>query len=529
MQTSIDPKYIRIIEKIFVTIFFVYAVLGTNNITYGKSFITPVMWLSFALGGILLLYRLVHIKRYIKMTAIIPLFALLISIVISTLANYRYSFKDNVVICIYWALFFFILYAIDDERSISDVKKDVIYVCALYTIYISLSVLTSLIMMKKGVSEKIVVPDTGYEYYKGFAIGRLWGTFINPNTGAISAAITIILLIYFFGRYKNVGLRIVLIGDMLLQLLYIALSDSRSGAVCMGVVLAFYTFFSVIFRETAEKKDVSNEGSNGTANEDSGNSIIKQGNVIKTKKISYILIAVLLSLTLGFTGFYVSRKTKDVYNNVVAAIVRHNEEKIREQAMQELLEQGLSEEEIEAAIEEKLEDERESVLTIDRGYDLSNDVSNRRLDAWKSAVEVFLSSPKMIMLGASFKGFTQYALENMPETYIVNNTYGHFSTLDNEIFNVMDAQGLIGLIALFAVLVALFVGLFKYVFKVRYEDRTFVALIIAIVFGLAVSAMFCSVMFYHFSHNAVLFWVALGGLMYVVKKSATIELCEDKE
>ena len=504
MQTSIDPKYIRITEKLFVTVFFVYAVLGTNNITYGKSFITPVMWLSFALGGILLLYRLVYIKRYIKMTAIIPLFALLISIVISTLANYRYSFKGNVVIFIYWALFFLVLYAIDDERGTDVVKKDVLYVCVLYTIYISLSVLTSLIMMKKGVSEKIVVPDTGYEYYKGFAIGRLWGSFINPNTGAISAAITIVLLIYFFGRYKNVGLRIVLIFDMLLQLLYIALSDSRSGAVCMGVVLAFYTFFSVIFRENADKKAVS-------------------------KKLSYTLIAVLLSLTLGFAGFYVSRKTKDVYNNAVAVIVRHNEEKIRKQTMQELLEQGLSMEEIEAEIEEKIEDERESALTIDRGYDLSSDVSNRRLDAWKSAVEVFVSSPKVLIIGASFRGFTQYALENMPETYLVNNTYGHFTTLDNEIFNVMDAQGLVGLIALAVLLIALFIGLFKYIFRVRSEDRAFVTVLIAIVFGFATSAMFCSVMFYHFSHNAVLFWVALGGLMYVVKKSATMESREDKE
>ncbi len=497
MNKITNSTIYNIAHRVFVTLILVYAVLGSNNITYGKSIITPVMWITFFLGFVLLGMRVIDFKKYLKMTAIFPMVAMVFSIGISTLANRQYHFKENAIICIYWVLFFFLLYAIGEKTPMDKVKKDFEYLSIIYTLYITFGVIVSFIMMYKGVSEKISVPEAYYDFHKGFAIGRLWGMFINPNHSAISAAIVIGLLIYFMERYKNIILRIACGLNMIVMVIFIALTDSRTGAVCLGIVLGFYALGALIYR----------------GQDRFGGSRIG-------KKIVYYIVSFAVCISVGIGGFVLPRKTKDWYNQITTTIANNKQEEYTANRREELLQEGVSEDEIDAILEEEIEKEDFSADTIDRGYDLTEDISNRRIAAWMSAVEVFVSSPKVFILGASFKGFSDYAIEHIPETYIVNNDYARFTTLDNEIFNIMDAQGIIGLLALVWLLVSLFVGLFKYFAMVSKEDRLIVIALTAIIFGLAASAMFVSVMFYHFSQNTILFWVALGTLMYLVKNSA---------
>lgn len=477
------PNYIWTLERVFITLFFAYAVLGSNNITYGNSIISYVMWPTLVLGCGLGLYRLIHFKSYKKMTGILAMIGMLISIGISTLVNYKYALKDNLVFCLYWFLFFFVLYAVEAGKPFDRVKKDFQYIGLIFLIYISLGVIASLIQMEMGYGKKITVGGSVsvYDFYAGFSIGRLWGIFINPNNGAVSAAIAMVLALYFMEKSKGILIKIVPIVDMILLLLYIALSDSRTGAVCLGVTFGCYVLLKLLYKGRSKKKG---------------------------KKLLHNLVSIAVAVAVVITGFFLPRETKDVYNDVAIKIAQYKQDKLNEERLENMDPENPDLEVIEV-----------KPIVVNRGYDLSGDVSNRRLDAWNSAVEVFVSSPKMLILGASFKGFTQYALENMPDTYIVNNSYGRFTTLDNEIFNIMDAQGLIGLGTLLWLLICLFVTLIKSILKVSAEQRQLVIVLASVVFGLAASAMFCSVMFYHFSQNTVLFWVALGGLMYVLKNT----------
>lgn len=494
MDRVSKDKLINIFERVFLTTIFIYAVLGSNNITYGRSIITPFMWIVFILGVFLLIYRLINIKAYIRTTAIMPMIFMAFSICLTTIVNRQYYLKQNLIICIYWFLFFFLLYTIPESTSIEKIKKNVCYLSCVLVIFITIGVLFSFWMLYTGVSEKISVSEAYYEYYQGFAIGRLWGIFINPNNSAVSAAIVIALLIYFIDKYKNIFIRVICLLDMGLMILFVALTDSRTGALCIGIVLGFFSMFGLIYRGI--DKNVKN-------------------------RLGYGLLVFVITFAVGITSFGITRKTKDWYNHIATAISLNKQEQYREDRYEELLAEGMSQEEIEKLITQELQDKEFEVNTVDRGYDLSKDLSNRRIDAWKSGMEIFVSSPRVFIFGTTFKGFSDYAIEHIPETYIVNNDYGRFTTLDNEIINIMVAQGLIGLIALLWMLIALFYGLFRYVFKVRKEDRLFVVMLTSVVFALAGAAMFSSVMFYHFSQNTIFFWVALGSLLNVVKTSAS--------
>ena len=150
---------------------------------------------------------------------------------------------------------------------------------------------------------------------------------------------------------------------------------------------------------------------------------------------------------------------------------------------------------------------------IDRGYDLSEDISNRRFDVWKSGIEVFTHSGKNMIFGLSYCGFTEYAQENMPDTYIVNNDYAVMITLDNEILNIMIANGIFGIISAVAFVGYILVFVIVKYRKEKKDEKYFVAIQLAILFPLACAAMFSSIMFYHFSPNAIMFWTVLGQLM----------------
>lgn len=460
---KVSTKIEIVIEKIFIYCFMFYAALGSNVITYGKFIISIVMWPTFMLGLVIILYKVINYREYIKMPAIWCLVGLLASIGVSTLANFGPLFKENIIICLHWAYCFLILYLINQNKPIEKVRKDMELMMKVFVGYTVVCIIGGILFMVFGINGRVVIEDTGYEYFYGFKIGRLFGVFISANNGAMTSAVAIAILIYFICKYKKVLVSVLCSLAIVLCVFYIALSDSRTGAVCTGVSVA--VFFGIMYLYKQEKK-----------------SLIKK------------LFALVIVAVIGVIGFMIPRLVKDWYNEIVTSV---NESNVTEDP-----------------------------FAVDRGYDLTDDVSNRRFDVWGGAVELYLDSPKTIAIGTSFKEFTVYAKQHQPQNYIVNNNYTDFNTLDNEIFNIMVAQGTLGLIA-FAALLFVVIKLFiKKFYKVKEEYRLLVAGITAGVVTLTAAAMFGSVMFYHMSPNTIVFWVMLGGLVFALNHS-TKELANE--
>ena len=45
-------------RKIFISVFLIYAILGSNSLTYGNRIITPIMWAAMFISVVILAYRL---------------------------------------------------------------------------------------------------------------------------------------------------------------------------------------------------------------------------------------------------------------------------------------------------------------------------------------------------------------------------------------------------------------------------------------------------------------------------------------
>lgn len=481
LKTIKSEKAENTTNRIFFILFFLYAVLGSNSLTYGKGFISPVMWLTFGLSAVILCYRVLHYKRFFQFPQTVLLFGMLGTIGISTLANIQYDFKGNVIFCLYWVLYFLALFTTEKEKTVDACKQDLALAMKLFLVYTTAAVIASLILYFLGVGEKHVAADTGYAYNWGFVWGRLWGVFINPNNGAVSAAISIVILLYAFITRKKLVYRVLTVISILLHLLFIVLSDSRAGAVALAVALGSFVLFT-LFRK------------------------YKSGNFVKR------IGACVLTLVVAAVSLYTVRWLKTPINAAVS--------------FWQEIESETTPQETPGVTAPPADHKGPSV--VDRGYDTSNDISNRRFDVWKSSVEIFLHTPRNMLIGTSFCGFTDYAREHLPQTYIVNNDYADMTTADNEFFNILMSNGIIGIITVAAFVIYILVVVLKRFRHIEKQNMVLFALLLAVILSLACVAMVNSVMFYHFSPNTVLFWFVLGRIVaFSVSKERG--LCDDNE
>ncbi len=438
----------------------IYAILSSNSLTYGHWIITPIMYICFISSIGILIYKFINFKNYLKLPETLIIFTILLAISISTLANFQYNFKKNFIFIVYWVIYFLILFSTKKNKNISDIKKDLKFALTVFLIYTTVAVTASLILYICDVSVIYSAADSEYGYNLGFVWGRLWGIFINPNNGAVSSAISIIILIYGFITSKKFCIKILSVVSVILHLLYISLSDSRSGAVVLAVAIGIFTFCTII-------------------------------NKYKNRKIWTKLLICVISILISAGCLAAVRSLKTPINSTVKFISQVTDS--------------------------------ENENTIDRGYDMSNDISNRRFDVWKSGLEVFTDSTKNIIIGTSFGGFTDYAKENLPNTYIVNNDFGIMNTLDNELINVLVSNGVIGFAAIAVFVICAFITLFKKFKFTEQKNRKLLSLTLAITFSLVTAAMFGSVMFYHFSPNGIIFWFVFGRCMALLQLNKEIK------
>ena len=447
----ISNRRISALENVFRALFLLYTGLGACNLTYGKPVITVVMYAAFLLGGAVLLVRLGQWRRYIRMPLLVCAVLLLLSYAISCAANRAYITRLSFVYFILWTFYFLILYTQAQDRTADDTLRDFRLFTILFMIWVTALCLISLYMYFIGYASVYRDPNNAdYEVASGFFAGRLWGAFQDPNYGSVMCCSTLAMCVYWGYRRRERWLRVLLGLDMAALLYYMALSDSRNGMVCLGVVCAVAVLFLWFGRSKSPAARMA----------------------AQCAVIAAVIFAVGLLLP----------KVIQLANN-------------------------------------RLVQDTGAFAAVDRGYDISGSLesfSNRRLDVWRSAVELGLARP---LTGVSFTGVVPYALEHLPGTYIVNNDYWIMNTLDSEIFNTFAAQGFPGVIVLAAWAVLALRVFVKNIRRAANGRRADTALMTAIVCELAVSALFQGVILYQVTPSAVLFWTTFGTLMTVLAQS----------
>ena len=460
-----NNKMTTMTEMVFKILFFVYAVAGYCSVTYGHPVISLLMWATLFFGSIVLLQRLVLFKEYKNMPIILPGIAFALCMVFSVLANFSYDLKLNIILLGYFIFYFFICFTQNQNKTLEKLKKEMSFFSFLFIIYTTIAIVVSFVIMFAGFSNVREVNADNFKVIIGFADGRLWGVFLGPNGGAAFSLVSIAMMFGHICKRKKILLKVILAINIVIHMLYITFSDSRTALVCILVVPICS---ALLYAITSDKQ----------------------------KKLRFIK-SILVSMLITVSCFMFVYSAKYSYNYIMTKF-----NTMQNQTSQET----------------PKEEPPKDYETIDRNYDLKEDYSNRRFDLWKSGLEIYKDNPKNIIVGTSYYGMRLYAYEHLPDTYLVNNTQIDFANFHNEFINVLVAQGAVGFFVILWMILAIIIFVVK---NIKYFDTSNsieFTTAAAVVLIMAVASMFIPGIFYLFSPGSIIFWMFLGYAVMLLKK-----------
>lgn len=462
-----DKKAVDITEMLFKIIFLFYAALSYCSVTYGHAVISVLMWITAALGAIVLLQRIVLFKEHKGMPMILPCIAIILCMGVSILVNFSYDLKLNVVLLGYFAFYLFICFTHNQNKTAEKLKGEIHFYSWVFIIYTTIAIIASFVVMFAGFSSIRHVNADNFEVVTGFKFGRLWGIFLGPNGGAIVSLVSIAMMFGFILKNKKFLFRFLLSVNIILHMLYVTFSDSRTALVC---IIAVPVLTALIYAMGSDKQK-------------------------KLRFVKPVLVSILATV-LCVTFVYSS---KHLYNYVITRINSSS--------------QGSADGEQDST----------DLNAIDRGYNLEDDYSNRRFDLWKSGFEVFKDSFKNITIGTTYYGMRLYSYEHLPDTYLVNNTQTDFANFHNEFINVLVAQGVLGFAAVIWLMAAIIIFVIKNIKNLDSSSLPEFTTAVAIILLSVLASMFIPGVFYLFSPSSIIFWIFLGYAVMLLKKGTNQE------
>ncbi len=455
-------KVINTLETCFKVVYLLLAIVTFNVFLTHTPVSNVFAYFVVFFGFAVVVIRTLYYKNYIKTHAIWMLLAMLVFYGISSLINYKYGGKsdliENVQAMVWMALNFFVLYAYNNKTDKKQVIKEFKIFTAVFLIYNFIADIVGIAMMFLNYGDITVREEN--TIISGFVWSRLWGAYTDPNHGSVISAVCIILSLYcILNKPKGIKLAFHIV-NILVSLMYISYSDSRTGLVALICGLVFFVCLWFI------KKDFK---------------------ITKTKFVK-CLVCGLLSLTIAVGTYYAIFGIQNVTTEIRMAF--YNEE-----------DPSINIEEIEIGRDQ---------VTVD-----PEDISNRRFDIWKSGLEIFSKSP---VFGTSYRGMVSFAKTELPETYLVNNDVGVFNAMHNSLLDILVGQGAIGFLAFLIFAILVFINFFKGYAKIKGKENYILFITItSVIITIAVSSLFISEIMYHNAIGCIIFWAYLGYSMQVFK------------
>ena len=471
-------KRLELITKIS---YLCLAICTFNPLLYISSVQPVFVKLTLALGAGLILMRLFRYRTYGKMPCVMIMVLFCGSFALSTFMNRQYGIVDNGKWIVWTAIQFFALYVCDVERNTEEYRKEFEILAHIMIVYSVFSAVYSLWMLITRYSGMIESAD-GEFIVCGFTWGRLWGNYTDPNYGAEFAVIVMILSLLFLVQKKGF-LRILYVVSLTVNYLYLIFSDSRTGEIALFCSMVLCVFMWLCHIQKKERS----VGRYGTA------------------LAGAVCIAAVL---LG--GEYLARSG---YNTKLAPVFAEtfSQDDIKktegETPDSEKKESSTGKKEATTIKQETSTVKKE----VGRKKDLEKDVTNGRLSLWKSAIEIWKTSP---VYGAGYSTIVAYAREHTPDTYLFNNQQGEYISVHNAYLNTLVYQGAIGFILLLAIVGRIILYVAGPVLKGLTGDIFYLTAMLACVGTVAIAMVFLLEGFYTNSMGSFALWTFLGYLTH---------------
>lgn len=454
----------------FKLYYLIYVLLAFNAFINESVLMSRATDVLAVFGIIVALCMLTQFRTYIKVWNVWLILAFLLSYVISSLLNYRYGIADNIKELIWLLLSMAVVYASSAICQISEMKKEFALFSVIWVVYCTVVNLVSVSMVVWGREYNVYLVKNGQpDGYKtvGFKWGRLWGMYDDPNHGAAIAIAAMLLAFYLFLTVRKKVVRILLVVSMVIQFLYLVLSDSRTGMVMLAASGFLWTAFLAYRRKSCKEES-------------------RRKRLVKS-----ICLGILASLVLA-GGAYGCKQQYNLIDSKVEALLPKKPSP------------GIN--------------NNNNIVSgqVGRADDLVQDASNGRLYIWASGLEITETSP---IFGVSFRNMTAYAQDKMPETYLVNNPENaKYDSLHNSVMDILVSQGVVGILIFLAIVVNTVRLMKKKTSSVTAEDQDFAASCFITAVTMGAGSLFISMVFYLNAPQTYIFWLCFGYFMETLRR-----------
>lgn len=448
----------------FKVYYLLYVLAAFTAMLNGYAWLNIATLVLTAFGAIVIVYACIQTKFYKDAVGFWWIAAFLLSHIFSSVMSVKYGITGNIKEFFWLAFPMLILYAMSFLYTKAEILKEMKILSVIYVLWCTAASIVSLSMLQWGRDFAIGDGSGGYKVI-GFKWGRLWGVFDDPNHGATIIAAGIILSVYLIVIVKKRYVKALLGIAIFVQYFYIVFSDSRTGEITL--VTAIFVFSGVLAYKRFRSKG----------------------------RAAFIGMTILFTFILAGSVLSISYGTKKVFNKTEQVKLTADKAKAAETNKKD---RGAKQ-------------QKPKAPQLGREKDIEKDVSNGRLSIWKSGLEIAFTSP---LYGVSFRNMTEYARENLPDTYIVHTPGGgNYDSLHDTVMDLFVSQGIIGLLIIGGFIVSILTVLKrKWILKSR-EGFALQMACLAVVVSLAAGSMFLSMIIYMNSPQAYMFWICLGYLL----------------
>jgi hypothetical protein len=243
---KIRDNMVSILNDVFL-FKYVYVILAfISFIPVTRIYLGFLTKLILLWGAYLIVNRLAIKRDFNRKSSILILCLLIVSYCVTIILNFRNDFARNVLNICYLCVNLLVVYGLDEKKSPKELINDFRQINLLLIILSGVMSIISVFMFIFLVKYKLTVD--GLHVNQGFVYNRLYGIYSSANAAGmlavISVAITVINLFLNRPSY-NKKFRMIYITNIVVQTIYIVLSDSRGaqvGAVCIfavGMILFF--------------------------------------------------------------------------------------------------------------------------------------------------------------------------------------------------------------------------------------------------------------------------------------------------
>ena len=449
----LSNKLDKIMDKISEYAKYIYVVhilLAFCALTTDTIITSITMPLTLVLCGMVLLYRMLHVKKYIKYPFLWMYIVFVFMYIVTAVLNLEYGYMSNLKIIVWMVLLFGTLYLCDVGKEKNQVKKELHHLLAIIIGGTTLMNVAGLVMAFMGYCVERETPGR-FDYLIGLVPwGRLYGVHTDPNYGATLTFVAILAAVFLFMRNQNRKIRVILVISIIVDMMHLSFSGSRTGLVSLAAGLAVFTFIHMLQ---------------------------KKKKVIQAMVLSVVCVGVI---------FVANSLLASGFNTAMEIISEYR-------------------------IEHGLVDSDYVQVLLGREEELSGDISNRRFDLWINALKVTKTAPVM---GISFGNIVSYCEEVLPESYLLTNDYTVFDAFHNMFMDLLASQGLVGTVWFLIIIITSLWFLLRNRNRLEDDDKFISCFLFSAAVGMVCSSLFVSEILYVHNQITVIFWLIWGFLFY---------------